>query len=336
MLSASLGLTAEALVGYWTGDVTPPVLVTPDPLKSLETLQPDARALVLDHEAVSLFSTRPVAEGVFAIHAAPGPVVTLTPPEGDTLAAQMHELRSAMDLRADRLPEIMAQQGDMLSFFGAQQSLSNERRRRTMFLLGAAYGAVVSQEMRMKHFCSIPRPIDLSPQIQPVIQTPGHSAYPSGHATEAFAFATVLAALRLSRDPAAQKAGIMATLLAKLTTALEGATAADPDMMLFRLAARIADNRTVAGVHYPVDSAHGALLGFGTGLVFVAHCLGGGQDVKVPTWTARGTDWSGDFTLRKWIAHLGTNAWRGEDVTLPASESWHVLPKLWMAASAEW
>jgi membrane-associated phospholipid phosphatase len=336
MLSASLALTAEALIGYWTGAVTPPTLVAPDALKSLEALQPDARALVLDHEAVSLFGARPAADGAFAVHAEPGPVVTLTPPDGATLAAQMLELRSAMDLRADRLPEIMAQQGDMLSFFGAQQVLNNDRRRRTMALLGAAYGAVVSQEMRIKYFCSIPRPIDLSPQIQPVIQTPGHSAYPSGHATEAFAFATVLAALRLSRDPAAQKAGIITTLLGKLSSAVEGATAADPDQMLFRLAARIADNRTVAGVHYPVDSAHGALLGFGTGLVFVAHCLGGGKDIKVPTWAARGADWSGDFTLRKWIAHLGTSAWRGDDMTLPAKESWHVLPKLWVKASEEW
>ena len=336
MLSASLGQTAEALIGYWTGNVTPPTLVAHDPLKSLEALQPDARALVLDHEAVSLFSARPATDGAFAVHAGPGPIITLTPPDGATLAAQMPELRAAMDLRADRLPEIMAQQGDMLSFFGAQQVLNHDRRRRTMTLLGAAYGAIVSQEMRIKHFCSIPRPIDLSPQIQPVIQTPGHSAYPSGHATEAFAFATVLAALRLSRDPAAQKAGIITTLLGKLTTALEGATAADPDQMLFRLAARIADNRTVAGVHYPVDSAHGALLGFGTGLVFVAHCLGGGADIKIPTWTARATGWSGDFTLRKWVSHLGTSEWRGGEVSLPESETWHVLPKLWVTASQEW
>ena len=336
MLSSSLGLTAEALIGYWAGKVTPPTLAQPEPLKALESLQSDARALVLDHEAVSLFAARPAADGSFAVHAAPGPVVTLTPPNGDTLAAQMPELRSAMDLRADRLPEILAQQGDMLSFFGAQQSLNNDRRRRSMTLLGAAYGAIVSQEMRIKHFCSVPRPIDLSPQVQPIIQTPGHSAYPSGHATEAFAFATVLAALRLSRDPAAQEAGIIATLLGKLTTALEDATAADPDLMLFRLAARIADNRTVAGVHYPVDSAHGALLGLGPGLVFVAHCLGGGTKIAVPTWNARADDWSADFTLHKWIANLSPSDWRGDDICLPASEEWHVLPKLWTVASAEW
>jgi hypothetical protein len=336
MLSASLALTAEALIGYWTGNITPPMLVKPDALRALEALQPDARALVLDHEAVSLFRAEPAAGGAFAVIARSGPVVTLMPPDANTLAEQMPELRTAMDLRADRLPEILAQQGDMLSFFGAQQVLNNDRRRRTMTLLGAAYGAVVSQEMRIKYFCSIPRPIDLSPQIQPVIQTPGHSSYPSGHATEAFAFATILAALRLSQDPSAKAAGIIPTLLGKLNSALEGPTAADPDMMLFRLASRIADNRTVAGVHFPVDSAHGALLGFGTGLVFVAHCLGGGEPNKVPSWTARGADWSGDFTLRKWIAHLGTSAWRGGDLVLPQKEEWHVLPKLWTRASEEW
>jgi hypothetical protein len=43
---------------------------------------------------------------------------------------------------------------------------------------------------------------------------------------------------------------------------------------LLRLAARIAINRTVAGVHFPVDSAAGAVLGLTLGQYFVNRCSG--------------------------------------------------------------
>jgi hypothetical protein len=205
-------------------------------------------------------------------------------------------------------------------------------------LLGAMMDTVVSQEQRIKHFCSVPRPIDLSPQIQPVIATPGHSAYPSGHATEAFALATTLAALRLSAGGTAD-AGLVDALLNRLTPAAEAAPAMDPTVLLFRLAQRIADNRTVAGVHYPVDSAHGGLLGLATALGFVAHCLGGGATHPIPEFAARGDDWSGDFTLAKWVAALGigtTTGWRQGKARVAAAASWSLLPPLWRAAVREW
>ncbi len=41
---------------------------------------------------------------------------------------------------------------------------------------------------------------------------------------------------------------------------------------LLRLASRIAVNRTIAGVHFPVDSAAGAVLGLTLGAYFVARC----------------------------------------------------------------
>ena len=326
-------------MGYWNGDVAVPEISVADPWRRVEMLQPDARATVLDHEAMGLFQALPVAETTYAVKAAGSAIISLIPPGPKKLAEQMVELRTAMDLRADRLPEILAQQGDMLSFFGAMQALNHDRRRRTMLLLSVIYGAVVSQEMRIKHFCSVTRPMDLSAQLQPIIQTPGHSAYPSGHATEAFAFATVLAALRLSGSPAAREHGLIPTLLGKLTPTIEAAAAADPDLLLFRLAARIADNRTVAGVHYPVDSAHGAVLGLSTALVLIAHCLGGGPENNVPTWSVNGDKWSGDFTLRKWVDELGDadgSGWRGADSALPKVADWHLLPRLWTLAAAEW
>lgn len=53
-------------------------------------------------------------------------------------------------------------------------------------------------------------------------------------------------------------------------------------------AARIAINRTVADVHFPVDSAAGAVLGLALGKYFVSRCKEG---EKYQTWTFDGGDY---------------------------------------------
>ena len=95
-----------------------------------------------------------------------------------------------------------------------------------------------------------------SPEIQPIIQTPGHGALPSGHATEAYALATVLTHLYGQAEGDAY-----------LNLAWEEA---DAPSQRFKLAARIAINRTVAGVHFPIDSAAGCVLGVTLGEYLVA------------------------------------------------------------------
>jgi hypothetical protein len=84
-----------------------------------------------------------------------------------------------------------------------------------------------------------------------MIQTPGHGAYPSGHATEAFAVAHLL------------------SMIAPPQTGVPMQCA-----QLMRQASRVAVNRTVAGVHFPVDSAAGQFLGLALGEYFVASCKG--------------------------------------------------------------
>ena len=42
-----------------------------------------------------------------------------------------------------------------------------------------------TSKMRFKHGFACQRPVELSPQVQPMIPTPGHATWPSGHATEA-------------------------------------------------------------------------------------------------------------------------------------------------------
>jgi hypothetical protein len=90
-----------------------------------------------------------------------------------------------------------------------------------------------------------------------MIPTPGHGSWPSGHATEAFLTATVLEALLNAATPSGNTGN-----------------GTESREQLQRLAARIAVNRTVAGLHYPVDSAVGRMLGTALGEFLVARATG--------------------------------------------------------------
>ena len=99
-------------------------------------------------------------------------------------------------------------------------------------LLDAASDLVLMVVAEFKNIFAFPRPFMLAPDINPVIQTPNHGSFPSGHATEAFCLATIL-----------------------------GTMFPDREEQLRLIAARIALNRGFAGVHYPVDHLAGAILG---------------------------------------------------------------------------
>ena len=105
---------------------------------------------------------------------------------------------------------------------------------------------------------AVKRPIEFSPQVQPMIPTPTHGSLPSGHATEAFLMARILWRLLIeSKAPQYSDRAYWGT-------------------MLMRQASRIATNRTVAGVHFPVDSVAGATLGLTLADHVHAMCRGGG------------------------------------------------------------
>ena len=95
-----------------------------------------------------------------------------------------------------------------------------------------------------------------------MIQTPDHSSFPSGHSTESFALATVMNRL-LQRKSALGE-----------VDASETATDLNNAAQSFRLAERAAANRTVAGVHFPCDSAAGAVLGVALGEAVYALACG--------------------------------------------------------------
>ena len=185
------------------------------------------------------------------------PLVTLVRPRAATFKEQLTKVRDYADLRADRANEILAQIGPLARFIGSIAFLRPERSQYTLELLHAAHRFIYYVEQRFKHALACRRAQELSPQVQPMIVTPGHGSLPSGHATEAFGYAYVLLQLLEASDNEVYKRSGMWR------------------EQLMRQAARISINRTVAGVHFPVDSAAGAVLGLTLAKYFVARCTGG-------------------------------------------------------------
>ena len=77
------------------------------------------------------------------------------------------------------------------------------------------------------------RPSQLEPRLAPTLDVPGHPAYPSGHATQMFLAAKALATVVRSHEIGEQ---------------------------LFAMAARVAENREWAGLHYASDTVAGERL----------------------------------------------------------------------------
>lgn len=199
-------------------------------------------------------------------------VISMTRPGECIFREQMKWVSGYADIRADRAAEILSQVSSPVPFYATIAFMDPARTPYTLELLQAGLRFANYVEMQMKYLLAVKRPIEYSPQVQPMIPTPDHGSLPSGHATEAF-------------------------LTARLLWKLLRASGQDPYLdggywgeMLMRTASRIAVNRTVAGVHFPVDSAAGALLGLTLADLISAECRGGGS------WTASkfiGTEFDG-------------------------------------------
>jgi membrane-associated phospholipid phosphatase len=241
------------------------VLAVDDPA-NLELWSPWVRASIIDFELFSRigFVANPAPPGTVGVRhldATPGStstpgivytdLATFTRPTATIFKDQLELVNHYADLRPDRAIEIMGQLSATTTFIGSIAYLHPDRTRWTLELIGAAFRLAGFVEMRLKHALGCRRPLEYSAQVQPMILTPAHGSLPSGHATEAFIASTVLwALLRDSNHP------------------IYSGTACGEQFM--RLASRIAINRTIAGVHFPVDSVAGALLGLTLGNYFVA------------------------------------------------------------------
>ena len=246
-------------------------------------------------------------------------LVTLNRPEPAAFAKQLSYLKAYANLRLDRSAEILAQVGDVLSFVSMPVSMNLQRHRWTLELLQAMVLPIITMEKAMKNALAARRPMEYSAQIQPMITTPAHGSFPSGHATESFALVEILAALI---EAAKDGQG--------------GPTAMYREQMRFQ-ASRVAQNRVVAGVHFPVDNMAGALMGTALARLMIARATGvlkpmTGVQIKGDL------DDYGDFNLDDLTAIFngkpqGPFEALPEPVTPPAAP---LLGHIWTLAKQEW
>lgn len=247
-----------------------------------------------------------------ALNVTPKPVARLNRPGVPAFKEQVKKVLSWADLREERAAEIVAQIDPQFAFWGSVVYLHPSRTPRTLELMNIALLLAVNVEMQFKHALACWRPIEYSAQIQPLITTPGHGALPSGHATQAYIVAHVLQRLLDLPDshPVSEQ--------------------------LQRQSARIATNRVVAGVHFPVDSIAGRLLGETLGEYFVARCKTGRK------WTPRffdGTVMTGQEDLMPPTQPLdGPNAppFYKAFGTKDTAAATGVLKYMWDKALKEW
>ncbi|HZZ95141.1 MAG TPA: phosphatase PAP2 family protein [Usitatibacter sp.] len=305
----------DGIAGYWHGAQKTPALpsMKHDSFYEMWKWEPWVRAELIDFEMIS--SVRFLADDDAETATLTGPgnqlLASIKRPTAQVFKAQLDVINNYADLREDRASEIITQMGMQTPFWGMLAFLRPERTPKTIEYLAAAQRFATTVEMRFKHALACPRAIEYSPQLQPMILTPGHGSLPSGHSTQAYTIVEAYwALLPENRRPPLLRAQLEAQ------------------------AARVAVNRTVAGVHFPVDTAAGHVLGTALGQYFAATC-----DPDAVTNTARPREFFGnlfrddydpaEFDAQSHPGHLGAP----KPITAARS---NVLNWLWQTARNEW
>jgi len=292
----------DGIVGSWQGKTLNPTSRTIEDPRNLKDWEPWVRAAIIDFDLVSnLYVTRhsetftythqgqnvsktsanSITVWQFNVTSTandPSPVATSSRvatfirPTDAVFQQQLDFLDQYSDLREDRGCEILSELGPQYAFWSSVVPLHPERARKTIELLDAALRLANYVEMRIKHALACRRANELSPQVQPIILTPGHGSFPSGHSTENHMIARILWEL-FGKGP-------------------------ELGEQLMREASRIAVNRTVAGVHFPVDTAAGQVLGLALGRYFIQRATTAG--LTFDAWRFDGERYPGakDFDLR--------------------------------------
>jgi membrane-associated phospholipid phosphatase len=153
---------------------------------------------------------------------------------------ELNELAQLVYYRPSVLAEAMAQNRSILQYFGGILDFNLRSRPATVYLCTAALRIGSFQAMHYKYKYDRARPSRLSPKLMPPIEPPGHASFPSGHATQARLIARCLEEV------------MPGDIIPK-----DGANPVPELGPLRKMAARIARNREVLGLHYPSDSVAG-------------------------------------------------------------------------------
>lgn len=154
--------------------------------------------------------------------------------EADLLRSQVTAVLNRMPLRGERLGEIIAQADAFDAWW--LRLLGGGRAMATLVSAAIQIGQMAGMYWKNAH--KFPRPVQVYPAIAPVLATPPHASYPSNHSLQSHLIARSAAEV----------------------FKMAGAAAAMPAKFLDEVAGRAAENREVAGVHYPCDSRAGEKL----------------------------------------------------------------------------
>ncbi len=156
-----------------------------------------------------------------------------TPPPLATIDAELMVMLNMAPDREDRFLEIIDQHDaeGAIGYFLGMLMIDPSHYPNTYLLIRAARRIGELASMCLKGYFMFPRPSQVCPAIVPMIDPPMTPSFPAGHAIQARLIALCLEDLRPGNTQ---------------RTAL-----------LDYLARRIADNRVIAGLHYPIDITAG-------------------------------------------------------------------------------
>jgi hypothetical protein len=238
-------------------------------------------------------------------------LITMLRPSDTTFERQVQDVLSYAALRQDRSAEILGQIDGQVPFWQSLFPLRMQQVPLTQEIVTAVTQLAVFIEMRFKHDFACRRPGEFSPQVQPMITTPGHGCYPMGHSTQIFAVRSIMELL--------------------LTQAF-GPMPANLSAQMRAAAYRMSENRVVAGVHFPIDLVGGAVLGERLAAYafsrFTDSPLLGLENVIVNAEEAFGP---GASDFRTYLAA----AVKTSSTALTACPSSKVLIRIWKSAVAE-
>jgi hypothetical protein len=161
-------------------------------------------------------------------------------------------LNASID-RADRALEILSQANGIgaINYWTGMLRIDRSKHKNTFLLILVALKIGEFVAMRLKNIYRMRRPAQVYPLIMPLIDGPDTPSFPSSHSLQAHLITGVLKlALNYPASPPLPAPG---PLLPGPPTAPVTTTSDALDVLAFR----VARNREIAGVHYPMDSQAG-------------------------------------------------------------------------------